>query len=148
MNIRAALLLCSFGLVAGCDSDVDQQVRVIVPADIADIPTGVIRMSLWVYDPLLADAPATLADVDSVRFSHAQGRTQTFHLFVEADVPGHQKHYLSAEGFDLSAQCELRVLWDGLRETASPSVIIMEPVPNAGCVEQGFWRAGARIAVP
>jgi hypothetical protein len=101
-------------------------------------------MYLWVYDPLLADAPATLADMDTVRFSHVQGRAQTFHLFVEADVPGRQKHYITADGFDLTAQCELRVLWDGLTETASPSVIVMQPVPNPGCIERGFFpTAGA-----
>ena len=91
-------------------------------------------MSLWVYDPLLADAPATLADMDSARFSHVQGRAQTFHLFVEAHVPGRQKHYITAEGFELTTHCESRILWDGLGETASPSVIVMEAVPHAGCV--------------
>ena len=84
MKIRAAVLICGLVLVTGCDSDVDQRVRVIVPADVPGIASGVIRLSLWVYDPLLADAPATLADLDSVRFSHVQGRAQTFHLFVEA----------------------------------------------------------------
>lgn len=144
MMFRAALVICGLGLLTACDSDVDQQVRVIVPADVPSIPAGVIRMYLWVYDPLLADAPATLADMDTVHFSHVQGRTESFQLFVEADVPGRQKHYISAEGFELTNECELRVLWDGLGETASPSVIVMEPVPDAGCVERRFWSPSPR----
>lgn len=137
------MLICGLGLLAGCDSDVDQQVRVIVPADVPSITSGVIRVYLWVYDPLLADAPATLADMDTVRFSHVQGRAQTFHLFVEADVPGRQKHYIGAEGFELTPECESRVLWDGLSETSAPRVIVMQPLPQPGCIEQDFWNDAA-----
>ncbi len=129
------MLICGLGILSACDSDVDQQVRVILPADLPSIPSGVIRMSLWVYDPLLADAPATLADMDSVRFSHVNGQAQTFHLFVEADVPGRQKHYITAQGFELTPECERYVLY-GPEEFGAPSVIVMQSVPQPGCFDR------------
>lgn len=133
MKIRKTFFIGALAAFAGCDSDVDMRVQVIVPAEVANIPSGVIRVQLFVYDPMLADAPAMLADMDSVRFSHVNGRTQTFQLLLEADVPGGQRHYISAEGFELTAQCERYVLWDGLTETAAPQVIVMQPVPQPGC---------------
>jgi hypothetical protein len=135
MKIRATLLICGLVALAGCDSDVDMRVRVLVPADVASIPSGVIRLSLWVYDPMLADAPASLADVESVRFNHVNGRVETFHLHLEADVPGRQKHYITAQGFELTPECERYVLY-GPEEFGAPSVIVMQTVPQPGCFDR------------
>lgn len=132
MKIREAFLAIGLVALAGCDSDVDMLVRVVVPAEIPSIPAGVIRVSLWVYDPMLADAPAGLADMDTVRFRHQTGRTDTFHLLLEADVPGSQRYYITARGFELTPSCEVYVLY-GPSEFGAPSTIVLQPLALRTC---------------
>jgi hypothetical protein len=105
--------------IAGCDSGtLDLQITATIPSEIASIPSGVLRLSLWVYDPMLADAPAALADEDSVRFSHTTGRASEFRFHVGTDVPTGQKYYVTLRGFELTATCERYVLWDGIEGRA------------------------------
>ena len=121
-------------LVMACDTgDVDLGVTVVVPAEIAAIPSGVIRLSLWVYDSMLADAPATLADADSVRFSHQTGTPNLWRLRVKAHVTGRQRYYITVRGYELTPECERYILWDGLGETHAASHVVMRAVPTLSC---------------
>lgn len=130
---RLVALLCGW-LVMACDTgNVDLGVTVVVPAEIPTVPSGVLRLSLWVYDPLLADAPATLADADSVRFSHQAGTLNLWRLRVQADVPGRQRYYITVRGFELTPECERYILWDGLGETNAASHVVMRAVPTPSC---------------
>ena len=72
LKLMSAIVVA--GLCLACRSeDVDLRVRVIVPAEIQSVSSGVLRMSLWAYDPGLADAPASLVDAASLFFAHTKG---------------------------------------------------------------------------
>ena len=133
--LRAAVAItASCAVLASCrDDDVVLPVTVIVPPEIAAIPSGVLRLSLWTYDPLLADAPATLADADSVRFAHTAGTQDSFRMHVEGRVPGGMRHYITIRGFELTAECEKYILWDGIEGTGAPRTVVMRAVPAPGC---------------
>jgi len=97
--------------VTSCREDnVYLPVTVIVPAEIASLSPAELRLSLWTYDPSLADAPATLVDADSVRFSHVPGTQDRFRMHVEGRIPEGFRHYISVRGFELTPQCENYVL--------------------------------------
>jgi hypothetical protein len=133
---RANLVVVA-GLIflAACDTGhVSLPVRVIVPTDVQTVSSGILRLSLWIYDPLLADAPATLGDADSVRFVHQTGTTTTFRMHVSADIPGGQKYYITVRGFEFSASCEKYILWDGLEGPTVSLRVVMRPVSNPTCV--------------
>jgi hypothetical protein len=120
--------------LAACDSGtIDLDITTTVPSEIAPVSSGVLRLSLWVYDPMLADAPAALADEDSARFSHAQGRANEFRFHVSTDVPTGQQYYVTVRGFELTAECERYILWDGIEGTEAPRKIVMRAVPTPSC---------------
>lgn len=128
-----AALACGW-LLAACDTgDVDLRVTVTVPSEIATVSSGVLRLSLWVYDPMLADAPASLADADSIRFSHQSGTPNEFRLRVKAHVPGRQQHYITIRGFEFAPECERYILWDGIEGTKAPARVVMRAVPTPSC---------------
>jgi hypothetical protein len=123
------LVVLGFVTLTACDTGVvTLPVTVVVPAAVPTVSSGVLRLSLWVYDPLLADAPASLADIDSVRFTHQAGTTREFRLRVSADVPGRQKYYITVRGFELSGECERYILWDGQEGPGVPREIVMRSV--------------------
>jgi len=135
-TVRTLTTALSLVAVLSCrDDDVDRSITVIVPAEIPSIPSGVLRMSLWSYDRLLADAPATLADADSVRFSRDSGTTNQFRMRVQANIPGGLKHYVTIRGFELQSACERYILWDGIENLAVPPVVVMRAVPVPTCVD-------------
>jgi hypothetical protein len=129
----AAVLLAA-APIAGCDSGtLDLDITATVPAEIAPVSSGILRLSLWVYDPLLADAPAALADEDSAVFSHTTGRANEFRFHVSTDVPSGQQYYVTLRGFERTAQCERYILWDGIDGTEAPRKIVMRAVPIPSC---------------
>ncbi|HEU4996895.1 MAG TPA: hypothetical protein VFT29_18890 [Gemmatimonadaceae bacterium] len=133
-TVARALSAAALWILMGCDTgDVDLRVKVLVPPDIPPVSSGVLRLSLWVYDPLLADASATLADADSARFSHQSGVANTFSMHVNTHVAGRQKFYITVRGFELSPACEKYILWDGHQETQAPPIVVMRPIPAAAC---------------
>jgi hypothetical protein len=130
---RLAAILGAWLLIACDTGDVDFQVTATVPSEIATVSSGVLRASLWVHDPMLADAPASLADADSVMFSHVAGTPSDFRFRLTADVPGRQQYYITIRGFELTPECEKYILWDGLEATAAPSRVVMRAVPAHSC---------------
>src|SRR5688572_18943960 len=131
---QCGLVVLGFVTLAACDTGVvTLPVSVVVPAAVPTVSSGVLRLSLWVYDPMLADAPATLADADSVRFTHQTGKTTQFQMTVSADVPGRQMYYITVRGYELSAQCEKYILWDGQERTGAPRDIVMRSVTTSTC---------------
>ena len=129
------VVLAECCLLAGCETgSVVLPVSVVVPAAVPTVASGVLRLSLWVYDPMLADAPATLADADSVRFTHRVGTTTQFRLKVSADVPGGQKYYITVRGYELSEGCEKYILWDGQEGTGAPRDVVMRSVTTPICM--------------
>lgn len=133
MKVRAAIVAMAVA-VAGCDDDVDLQIKLVVPPEIPSIQSGMLELSLWVYDPLLADAPAALGDRDERDFVHLAGATDTFLMFLEAHVPGNHRYYVTARGYDRTGLCVREVLWDGHLETSAPRTIIMRLLPQPRCV--------------
>jgi hypothetical protein len=118
--------------LTACDTgDVSLLVTVVIPPEIQSISSGVLRLGLWVYDPLLADAPAMLADADSVMFSHRQGSGDLFRMHVGAHVGAGLRYYITVRGYELSIEGERYVLWDGQQGTGSPTSVVMRPVSSS-----------------
>jgi hypothetical protein len=139
---QCGLVVLGFVTLAACDTGVvTLPVTVVVPPAVPTVSLGVLRLSLWVYDPMLADAPASLADVDSVRFSHQAGATSQFRLRVSADVPGRQKYYITVAGYELSAECEKFILWDGQEGTGTPREVVMRSVSTPTCNPAASFRS-------
>lgn len=135
-SLRTVVVIAAVSAVVSCrDSDVDLVVTVTVPAEIPSISSGVLRLSLWSYDPMLADAPAMLADADSVRFSHSHGAANTFRMRVHRRVPGGLRTYITVRGFEFAAECEKYVLWDGIEGSGMPSNVVMRAVSTPTCVQ-------------
>lgn len=127
--VKSMFAVAVTGLCLACGSeDVSLRVLVIVPAEIPSISSGVLRMSLWAYDPHLADAPASLVDADSLFFSHRAGERDEGWMSVEGDVPSGARHYITVRGFELTPTGERYILWDGISGTATPTIVVMEPV--------------------
>jgi hypothetical protein len=127
-------VLVTASTIAGCDSGIiDLDITATVPSEIAPVSSGILRLSLWVYDPLLADAPAALADEDSAVFSHTTGRASAFRFHVSTDVPSGQRYYVTIRGFERTAECERYILWDGIEGTEAPRRIVMRAVPIPSC---------------
>jgi hypothetical protein len=128
------------GLCLACRSeDVNLRVRVIVPAEIPSVSSGVLRMSLWAYDVSLADTPASLIDADSLLFSHRAGERDEAWMSVQGDVPSGSRHYITVRGFELIPNGEKYILWDGIEGTGVPTTVVMRPVVTAsmaGSVDQ------------
>lgn len=134
ISARLATCACTCFLIACDTGDVDVRVTAIVPAEIPTVSSAVLRASLWVHDPMLADAPASLADADSLRFSHQSGTATELRLRVKGHVPGRQRYYVTIRGFELAPECERYILWDGIEGTDMPSRVVMRAVPTPSCV--------------
>jgi hypothetical protein len=127
LKLMSAIVVA--GLCVACRSeDVDLRVTVIVPAEIPSVSSGVLRMSLWAYDPLLADAPASLVDAASLFFAHTKGERNVVWMNVHGNVPSGTRHYLTVRGFEVLPSGEKYILWDGIEGTGTPSTIVMRPV--------------------
>jgi hypothetical protein len=122
--------LAVVGMGMGCHTDdVHRRVMVIVPAEIASVPSGVLRLSLWAYDPRLADAPALAIDAQELRFTHVRGTQNAAVMTVGGTVPSGAQYYISIRGFEVLPDGERYILWDGLEETAAPTTVVMRAVP-------------------
>jgi hypothetical protein len=123
VGIMSAFLAVSFA----CSSeDVSLRVQVLIPADVPSITSGVLRLSLWVYDPHLADAPATLTDADAALFSHRAGEPDALWMHVRGHAGGGMRHYITVQGFEVTPEGERYVLWDGIEGTAAPRTVTMQ----------------------
>ena len=118
----------------GCgDSDrVALNVYVVVPADVPTIEAGVLALSLWSYDPGIADVSATLVDENVVSFRHVTGQGSIFSIRVAGRVADPWRHYLSAVGCAEASEGWRRVLWDGIEGVAAPRVVEMRYLGPAG----------------
>lgn len=126
MPIRIALAAL-ISLLFGCSaSDVDHWVLIEVPASVASIPTGTLRVSLYRYDPYLMDAPATRVDRAVVAFSHRAGQRTTARARVRGNGTGGERFYLAVNGCAVTAEGDLSVLWDGLM-VEMPTYVRMQP---------------------
>lgn len=127
VKLMAAVVVT--GLCLACRSeDVNLRVRVTVPAEIPSVSSGVLRMSLWAYDPHLVDAPASLVDADSVLFSRSAGEQDEAWMSVQGHVPSGTRHYITVRGFELLPNGEKYILWDGIEGTGTPTTVVMRPV--------------------
>jgi hypothetical protein len=128
---RVMTWLAVAGMSMGCHSDdVHRRVMVIVPAEIASVPSGVLRLGLWAYDPRLADAPALAIDARELRFTHVQGKQNIAEMAVGGAVPAGAEYYISIRGFEVLPGGERYILWDGLEGTAAPTLVVMRAVPT------------------
>ena len=128
---RVMTVLAVVGMAIGCQSDdVHRRVMVIVPAEIATVPSGVLRLGLWAYDPRLADGPALSVDAQELRFTHVQGTQTAVMMAVGGTVPAGAQIYISVRGFEIRPDGERYILWDGLEGTAAPTTIVMRAVPT------------------
>jgi hypothetical protein len=119
---------------AGCGSgdSVALDVQVIIPADVPTIDAGVLYLSLWSYDPGIADVAATLVDRDVASFSHITGQASTAPMRVAGRVADPQRHYISVEGCAGTSEDWRRVLWDGIEGVAAPRVVEMRYLGTGG----------------
>ena len=128
---RVVTWLAVVGMSMGCHSDhVYRRVTVIVPAEIASVPSGVLRLGLWAYEPGLADAPALAVDARERRFTHLQGKQDAMVMTVDGTVPAGTEYFISARGFEVLPDGERYILWDGLEGTAAPTTVVMQAVPT------------------
>jgi hypothetical protein len=111
---------------------------VIVPAEIPSVSSGVLRTSLWAYDPHLADAPASLVDAASLFFAHTKGEQNEVWMTVKGNAPSGTRHYITVRGFEVLPSGERYILWDGIEGTGTPTTVVMRPViavATAGSVD-------------
>jgi hypothetical protein len=129
LKLMSAIVVA--GLCLACRSeDVNLRVRVIVPAAIPSVSSGVLRLSLWAYDPQLADAPASLVDAASHSFAHTQGKQNEVWMIVQGNVPSGARHYITVRGFEVGPSGENYILWDGIEGTAAPTTVVMKPTTD------------------
>ena len=137
LKLMSAIVVA--GLCFACGSeDVDLRVKVIVPAEIPSVFSGVLRMSLWTYDPHIADAPASLVDATSLSFAHTQGEQNEAWMSVQGKVPSGARPYITVRGFEVLPSGEKYILWDGIEGTGAPTTVVMRPVTavaTAGSVD-------------
>jgi hypothetical protein len=131
LKLMSAIVVAGLCVACGTE-DVDLRVRVIVPAEIPSVSSGVLRMSLWAYDPHLADAPASLVDVASLFFAHTEGEQNEVWMSVKGNVPSGTRHYITVRGFEVLPSGEKYILWDGIEGTAAPTTVVMRPVIAVG----------------
>lgn len=127
---RLALLGVAAGVWSGACTSwwLNYHVRVVIPAEIQSIDQGVLRLSLWSYDPLLADAPADLVDEHEVSFSHAGGASQSLTMLVRGDIGDGRRPYITVRGYELTSSGEAYVLWDGIEGVGMPREVVMRSV--------------------
>jgi hypothetical protein len=124
-------LIAALAITSGCGGDgyVDHAVRVIIPPDIKSMPQGSLKLQLWSYDRSLADAPASLIDDNIVQFSHERGRTTQRDMHVSGNTgSSRNRHYITVRGFERVDGQDVYMLWDGIRGTQTPRVVVMEYV--------------------
>jgi hypothetical protein len=124
--MRSRLVVLALALhLAGCEvADVNQAVLIVVPATIPSIESGTLRVSLYRYDPFLADAPATRVDHSVIPFSHRTGRSTSAQVWVRGSGARGERFYLAVEGCAQTSDGEMAVLWDGLM-VELPSHVVM-----------------------
>lgn len=144
LKLMSAIVVA--GLCLACRSeDVHLRVRVIVPPEVPSVSSGVLRMSLWAYEPHIADAPASLVDADSLFFAHTEGEQNEVWMTVQGNVPSGTRHYITVRGFEVLPSGEKYILWDGIEGTGAPTTVLMRPVIAAAT--GGYVRRTKRIVV-
>jgi hypothetical protein len=128
------VLLLGWSLVACSPEDVSFNVKVAIPADVTTIPSGVLRLSLLSYEPLLADAPATLVDLDTALFTHQSGQRNEFRMHIAGHIESGLRYYISVRGFERTPEGERYVLWDGLEAATVATSVTMRMVPAAASI--------------
>ena len=108
------------------DETVALRVQVVIPANVPTIGTGQLYLSLWSYDPGIADVGATLVDVGRTSFAHALGERDVLQMRVGGHITGGWRPYITVEGCQATPQGMVAVLWDGLQETGTPSSVEMQ----------------------
>ncbi len=124
-SVLGALLGISL-LGCGPGDTVALSVQVAVPATVPTIDAGELYLSLWTYDPGIADVGATLADVDRAAFRHAVGERNALVMRVAGHLPDGWRHYITVEGCRSTPQGRVAVLWDGIEGIAAPRVVEMQ----------------------
>lgn len=125
-----SLAIAALLFTLGCSSDeFHHRVIVIIPATVPSIDAGVMRASLWAYDPGLADGGAAGVDHQALSFSHREGKSTTLRMVVSGMVDSRLVPYLSVEGYVVLPDGEVRLLWDGQQGTGLPRIVVMQPVP-------------------
>jgi hypothetical protein len=133
--LKVMIAIVVGGLCLACRSDdVDLRVSVIVPAEIPSVSSGVLRMSLWAYDPNLMDAPASKIDATSTVFAHTKGESNQLWMSVRGKVPSGARYYIGVDGFEVLPTGEKRILWDGLECCGAPATVVMRSIVNVGWV--------------
>jgi len=125
MSARTAFAMIAALLTAGCASDPEYDVSVVIPADVPTIESGVLRLSYFSSDPRLADAAATLVDEDELMFSHVLGTADEMVMRVSGEPP-HSRVYLVVRGYGLTDAGEVYVLWDGQERIGIPDRVVMQ----------------------
>jgi hypothetical protein len=128
-----AALACAT-LSCGADTEVQLDVTVIIPAEVSTIESGVLRLSLWSFDEMIADVSATLVDTDEALFAHVLGQRNDFLMHVAGDIGSGLRHYITVRGCEITPEGEVHVLWDGIEGLATPSEVEMRYIgPSGGC---------------
>lgn len=134
VRVLLALLLVS----AACSDDLVHSVEIVVPPEIPSISDGRLYVSLWSYDPRLADGPARLADWRELRFRHQGGRPTRVSVYVGAEVSARERQYLSVAGCEVTIEGSVFVLWDGQQGLGMPRRVTMERTLSPERCEQ-LW---------
>ena len=138
MSTRAAFAFVAL-LLLGCrDADIDHLVVVEIPASVASISAGTLYVSLFRYDPLLMDSPATRVDRAVLEFRHEAGQPTIARARLEGRGTSGERFYLAVNGCTATEDGARAVLWDGLA-VEMPSYVRMRareaPFPPCQAVE-------------
>lgn len=124
----ALFVVVAFAMMACRSDDFHLRVQIIVPGDVPSVESGVLRLSLYAYDQRSADGPATHLDEESATFTHKAGVEQRFWMTVAGTVPAGMTAYISVRGFESTDHGEAMILWDGITDSGTPMLVVMQPV--------------------
>lgn len=123
MATRKLALLAAL-LSWGCAKHVIEiDVGVIIPAEVPTIASGELQLSLWEYNPLIADVSATLVGRQTGRFAHRQGERDEFRMQVGGSVS--ERYYITINGYETTGSGENRVLWGRIEGVGVPQIVTM-----------------------
>ena len=114
-------------LLGGCSDIVNHSVSVVIPAEIPTIESGVLRLSLFSFDPNVADIAASLVDRQELAFIHACGERDEFRMDVSGAIEDDWQYYIDVRGYELTPDGEVYVLGDGVG-VETPSEVVMQPI--------------------
>lgn len=126
LYVMSALL----GACGGEDGQLVHRLDVVIGADVRTIEAGQLNVSLYAYDPGIADKLADTLDIQRVPFSHAQGTATTTAVTLTGRVPDGFETYIGVEGYEYQGDVLNRVLWDGLEGIGMPTQVQMRELPD------------------